>query len=185
MANTKPTTRPTAAWMSDHPCYVADNDENNPYRLTLYVADNGAIMLAADGNGTGDDIALESIDGWGDADINEKYRQFDLDQLRSDANALFEAGRENDWNYLDQWCDRAEEARDHNIVVHANMMGGDATEDDVDRFVDALRANGYTWAASAHAAGSAEGDASGITNFEWQRIMDEAFNHDNGGEHGE
>lgn len=166
------TTRETALWMSDAPCYTADSG----YSLTLYVADNGAIMLAAEGNGCGDDIMLDGIDGWSDADINEQYRLLNLDQLRDDAAALREAGREDDADWLGGWIDRAEEARDHNVVVHADMMWGEATEDDVDRFVEALRAHGYTWAASAHLAGSLEGDSSGITEAEWQRIMDETFN---------
>ena len=163
------TTRETALWMSDAPCYAADSG----YSLTLYVAENGAIMLAAAGNGCGDDIMLDDINGWSDADINEEYRMLNLDQLRDDAAALREAGREDDADWLDGWIDRAEMAR-RNIVIELDHMGSEATEDDRDQFIEALHDEGYTWARAAR--DGEMGDCTGITEAEWQRIMDETFN---------
>ena len=190
MANTKTTTRPTAAWMSDRPCYVADNDENNPYRLTLYVADNGAIMLAADGNGCAGDIPLEDLDGWADGDINEQFRHIDTNVLAHDVQELRNAGFADAADFVWDWLCHADSARcegdpchAENLVVELAHLGDEATEADLDRMIEALHRNGYTWARSA--TGGEAGTTDGITDAEWQRIMDEAFNQDNGGVHGE
>ena len=156
-------------WISDTPCY----SEARGYSLTLYVADNGEIMLAAEGNGCADDIPMDDIDGWSDADINEQYRSLNLDQLRDDASSLRESGRDDDADWLDGWIDRAEMAR-RNIVIELDHMGHDATEDDRDKFIEALHNEGYTWARAAN--DGEEGNTDGITDFEWSRIMDEAFN---------
>lgn len=161
-------TRENALWMSDTPCY----SEAIGYSLTLYVAEDGMFMLGADGNGCADDIAVDDINGWSDADINEKYRMIDLDQLRDDASALREVGRDDDADWLDGWIDRAEMAR-RNIVIELDHMGQDATEEDRNKFIEALHNEGYTW---ARAAEDEMGDCTGITEAEWQRIMDEAFN---------
>lgn len=163
------TTRETAIWMSDTPCY----SEAGGYSLTLYVASDGMIMLGADGNGCADDIVLDDINGWDDADINEEYRMLDLDQLRDDANAMREAGRDDDADWLDGWIDRAEMAR-RNIVIELDHMGPEATEDDRDKFIESLHDEGYTWAMAAE---DEIGNCTGITEAEWQRIMNETFNH--------
>lgn len=59
---------------AETPCYINSADTcGNPYRLTPYVAANGEIWLAAEGNGCADDIMLEDIDGWAADDIKEKW----------------------------------------------------------------------------------------------------------------
>ena len=188
----KQTTRSTATWMSGHPCYVADGDERNPYRLTLYVADNGAIMLAADGNGCASDIPLEDIDGWSDADINEKWRLIDTNVLAHDVQELHDAGFTNEADFVWDWLCHADSARcvgdcthtpAENIVVELAHLGDEATEADLDRMTEALHRNGYTWARSA--TDGEAGTTDGITDAEWQRVMAEAFNRGNGGcDHG-
>ena len=77
------TTRENARHVCAEACYIDENSStpDNPYRLTLYIANNGAIGLAADGNGCGNDIDVEDVDGWSDADINSKYRQLDHNVL--------------------------------------------------------------------------------------------------------
>ena len=82
------------------PCYVADNDANNPYSLTLYIADNGAVMLGASGNGCGNDIPLDDIDGWSDADINERFRNIDTNALAANVTELRDAGFATEADYV-------------------------------------------------------------------------------------
>lgn len=175
------TTRDNARWISEAPCYIADNDDHNPYRLTLYIADNGAIMLAADGNGCGNDIALEDIDGWSDADINEQYRHINTTALARNVEGLRAAGFADEADYVWDWLCHADSARCEgdpchadNLVVELAYLGDEATAEDLDHFVDALHADGYTWARAAN--DGEEGDTSGITDAEWSRIMAEALN---------
>lgn len=164
------------------PCYVADNDAQNPYRLTLYIADNGAIMLAAEGNGCGNDIELEDIDGWSDADINERFRHIDTNALAKNVQELRDAGFPDAAEYVWDWLCHADSARcegdpchAHNLTIDLESMGDAATEEDRDRFIAALHRNGYTWACAAD--GDKLGDTTGITEREWQRIMDETVNN--------
>jgi len=163
------------------PCYVADNDTHNPYRLTLYIADNGAIMLSAEGNGCANDVELEDIDGWSDADINEQFRHIDTNALAENVKELRNAGFPNEAEYVWNWLCHADSARcegdschAHNLTIDLESMGDAATKDDLDKFIEALHRNGYTWACAAD--GSNLGDTTGITEREWQRIMDETFN---------
>ena len=162
------------------PCYINAADTcGNPYRLTLYIADNGAIMLAAEGNGCGDDFMLEDIDGWSDADINERFRHIDTNALAQNVEELREAGFTAEADYVWDWLCHADSARcvgdpchAHNLMIDLESMGDSATDDDRERFIEALHREGYTWAKAADGSG----DCSGITEAEWQRIMDEAFN---------
>lgn len=161
------------------PCYDAENDESNPYTLTLYVADNGAIMLGAAGNGCGNDLALENIDGWSDADINEQFRRIDTNSLAKNAQELRAAGFGAEADYVEDWLFHADSARcegdpchAHNLTIDLESMGDSATDDDRERFIEALHREGYTWAKAADGSG----DCSGITEAEWQRILDKTFN---------
>lgn len=165
----------------DEPCYIAENDEHNPYRLTLYVADNGAIMLGAAGNGCGNDIPLEDINGWSDADINEQFRHIDTNALARNAEELRLSGFADEADYVEDWLCHADSARcegdpchAHNLTIDLESMGDCATEADRDQFIEALHREGYTWARAA--SDNEVGDTSGITESEWQRIMDETFN---------
>jgi len=166
-------------YKSANNCYVADTDESNPLRefLELRVLVPGGsdtfYWINQAGNGCGDGYALEDIDGWSDADINERFRLLDLDVLRADAAAVREIGREDDADWLESWIDRAEQARDHNICVCLEHMGSDATDEDLEQFIAMLRAEGYTWAERSL---DNEGDTSGITDAEFERIMDITFN---------
>lgn len=162
------------------PCYIADNDTHNPYRLTLYIADNGAVMLGASGNGCGDDIPLEDIDGWSDADINERFRNIDTNALAANVTELRDAGFTTEAGYVWDWLCHADSARcegdpchAHNLTIDLESMGDAATEDDIDKFIEALHEEGYTWARKADGE---TGDTSGITEREWQRVMDKTFN---------
>lgn len=162
------------------PCYIADNDVNNPFRLTLYIADNGAIMLASEGNGCGDDIPLEDIDGWNDADINEQFRHIDTNALATNVNELRDAGFPDEADYMWDWLCHADSARCEGDPCHANNLTIDlesmfaaATEEDRDKFIEALHDEGYTWARKSE---DGTGDTSGITEQEWLRIMDKTFN---------
>ena len=169
----------TAKIICSEPCYNAGNDEHNPYTLTLYVADNGAIMLGAAGNGCGNDLALEDIDGWSDADVNEQFRRIDTNSLAKNAQELRAAGFDAESDYVEDWLSHADSARcegdpchAHNLMIDLESMGDAATEEDRERFIEALHSEGYTWAKAADGSG----DCSGITEAEWQRIMDKAFN---------
>lgn len=170
----------TAKIICSMPCYDAENDESNPYTLTLYIADNGAIMLGAAGSGCGNDIALEDIDGWSDADINEQFRHIDTTALADNVTELRAAGFANEADYVWDWLCHADSARcegdpchAHNLMIDLESMGDAATEEDRQMFIEALHREGYTWARAVN--DNETGDTSGITEAEWQRIMDETF----------
>lgn len=97
------------------PVYVKDNDINNPYRLTPYVADNGEIWLAAEGNGCADDIMLEDIVGWTADDINERWGDIDLNALRADADEIDAAGDADTADYIRDWANACERARNDDM----------------------------------------------------------------------
>ncbi len=164
----------TARYICAQPCYIDPDSPTpeNPYRLTIYSVKGGGMMLAADGNGAGGDIVLEDVDGWSDADINEQYRRIDLDAISGNADEFSDAGLEDEAEWLDAWADRVDKARSNTLNVCIDHLGSEATEDDVNRMVAALRAEGYYWAYHSDAT---HGDVSGITDAEWQRIMDKVF----------
>ena len=106
------TTRESARHVCATPCYIDDNNSapSNPYRLTVYVDGNGEIMLAAEGNGCADDIALADISG-DDADsIRETWGHIDTDALRDNAAELRAAGLDDEADYLLAWASRKDEA---------------------------------------------------------------------------
>lgn len=96
---------------AETPCYINSADTcGNPYRLTPYVAADGEIWLAAEGNGCADDIMLEDIDGWAADDINEKWGDIDLNALRVGADEIA-AGDSDAADYIRAWADTCEQAR--------------------------------------------------------------------------
>ena len=117
-------TNTTARHICAEPCYIADNDDNNPYRLTLYIADNGAIMLGADGNGCADDIPLEDIDGWSDADINSTYRKLDHNALVRNIDELRAAGTDGRRWLMDLEREEKERTGIHTLKVKFNRVFG-------------------------------------------------------------
>jgi len=171
-------------YRSNVPCHIADNGEGNPFReyLTLQtLGDDNYYWIEQAGNGCGTGYALESIDGWSDADVNEQYRLLDLDQLSADATAVREMGLVADAEWLEDWIARANSARclgdpchEHNLTIELEHLGSDAGESDLDRLIAVLRAEGYTWARKAE--DGERGDVSGITESEWDRVMEVAFN---------
>lgn len=98
-------------------CYTRPGDDSNPYRehLELQVLEGGEedtfFWIEDAGNGCAGGYALEDIDGWSDADINERFQHIDLDVLRDDCAAIRAMGRSAEADWLEAWIDRAEEAR--------------------------------------------------------------------------
>ena len=168
-------------YKSGTPCYTKPGDESNPFReyLTLESTIPGGedrfFWIVQDGNGCGGGYALKDIDGWSDADINESFRQLDLDTLRDDAKALRDMGRADDAEWLESWIERADRARHDNIIIDEDMIGEAAiTAADVDKVVEALHRKGYTWAYSNHETAT-RATLDGITGDEWTSILDEVF----------
>ena len=154
-------------------CYQYDNDENNPLRGRLYVGADGNLWISSEGQGCVNDYTLDDIDGWTPADINDVFRGLDLDVLSRDADRIRQLGRHEDADWLRNWIETAEAAR-RGVVVELAHMGSEATEEDREKFIEALHREGYTWARSAR--DGEEGDTSGITDQMWDYIMHEAFN---------
>lgn len=96
---------------AETPCYIDSSDtRGNPYRLTPYVAADGEIWLAAEGNGNADDIMLEDINGWTADDINDRWADIDLDALRVGADEIA-AGDPDAADYIREWADTCAHAR--------------------------------------------------------------------------
>lgn len=93
------------------PCYINSADTCSPYRLTPYVSAAGEIWLAAEGNGSADDIMLEDIYGWTAEEINDKWRSIDLDALRVGADEIAAAGDSESADYIRAWADTCAQAR--------------------------------------------------------------------------
>ena len=79
------------------PCYA------NGMTLTPYVADDGEVWLASEGNGCGDDVMLEDIRGWAVDEINAKWSGIDLDALRDGADEIG-AVDEDEADYIRAWA---------------------------------------------------------------------------------
>lgn len=171
-------------YKSATPCYIADSDESNPYReyLALHtLGDDRYFWIEDDGNGCAGGYAVEDIDGWSDADINEIYRNIDTSVIAADVERLREMGYTADADWLWDWLSHVDSARctgdpchAHNLTIEVDLLGSDADEADIDNLIEALHAEGYTWA--RRATDGERGDTSGITDREWQRIMDSVFN---------
>ena len=94
------------------PCYINSEDNSgNPYRLTPYVAVDGVIWLAAEGNGCGDDIMLDDICCLAPEEINDKWGDIDLDAIRVAADEIAEAGENESADWLRDWAETCEKAR--------------------------------------------------------------------------
>ena len=93
------------------PCHINRADTcGNPYRLTPYVAAEGEIWLAAEGNGCADDIKLEDIGSWTADEINNQWSDIDLDALRAGADEIA-AADEDAAEYIRMWADNCDRAR--------------------------------------------------------------------------
>ncbi len=169
------TTRENARHVCAEACYIDENSStpDNPYRLTLYIANNGAIGLAADGNGCGNDIDIEDVDGWSDADINSKYRQLDHNVLVRNIDELRAAGFEADADWLHDWQCRTYEAKQAAVDVTLDRMGSEATMEDAEKLVSWLRADGFEGAHICDYHDWTYQDA--ITDEDWDTAMQAAF----------
>lgn len=78
--------------------------------LTPYVTEDGEIWLASEGNGCGNDITLEDINGWTAEEINAKWSDIDLDALRAGADEIA-AADEDAAEYIRMWADNCDRAR--------------------------------------------------------------------------
>lgn len=170
------TTRDNARHVCDEPCYIDEKSStpDNPYRLTLYIADNGAIGLAADGNGCGDDIWLEDVDGWSDADINREYRKLDHNALVRNIDELRAAGFEDEADWLHDWECHTYEAKNAAVDVTLERMGSEATEEEAEKFAAYLRADGFEGARVRENHDWTYQDA--ITDADWESAMQNCFN---------
>ena len=86
------------------PCYV------DGMTLTPYVADDGEVWLASEGNGCGDDVMLEDISGWTEEEINAKWSDIDHDALRVGADEIG-AADEGAAEYIRSWASNCELSR--------------------------------------------------------------------------
>ena len=92
------------------PCYV------NGITLTPYVTDDGEVWLASEGNGCGDDVMLEDINGWTEEEINAKWSDIDLDALRVGADEIA-AADEDAAEYIRAWASNCELSRRQSKVA--------------------------------------------------------------------
>ena len=162
-----------AIYVSPVECYHLGRLDENGLRGRFYVDAAGECWITSEGNGCGDDIPLVDLAGVPIDAINETFRFVDLDVIASDRDNLRELGRGDLADWLDGWIHTCESAR-RGVVVELDHMGDEATYKDRDRLIEALHANGYTWARLSR--GAAPGDLSGITDAEWDRVMAETFN---------
>lgn len=100
--------------------------------LTPYVNENCEIWLACEGNGNGDDIMLEDLDGMTDSEAWAKYALIDLNAMMDDADEIEKAGDSDSAEWLRSWCRRMSDVQ----------TGTPVDEEEATNVISELTANG-------------------------------------------
>ena len=94
-------------FLTTDPVYVSKDDTTgNPYRLTPYINEKHEIWLHAEGNGCGDDVMLEDVEGKDEVEIARENGEFNLDAMHEFAEEIRKSGFVDEADWLVDWCDR-------------------------------------------------------------------------------
>ena len=88
---------------------VYSND--NGFSLVPYVNDNGEIWLKSTGNGCGDDVMVQDVEGWTSEEIMHEYESIDTDAMLVAADEIEAAGDCDNAEWIRGWCGLVKSAR--------------------------------------------------------------------------